>query len=106
VTVRDFRTTDLSSSGRLPCATVYRPLSPLTTRPVQPDQARPSAIMTAQVPKFQTAAVVSKFGAKPDFRDDYPVPAPGDREVLAKVLYTGVCQSGTSHSLFFFSATQ
>jgi len=30
-----------------------------------------------------------------EFVHDYPVRMPGRDEVLAKVLYTGVCQSGS-----------
>lgn len=48
----------------------------------------------SQIPKTQTAAVVTELGGKIQFIDDYPVPEIGDREVLAKILYTGVCQSG------------
>ena len=46
------------------------------------------------IPKTQTAAVVEKLGGEVVFRHDWPVPMPGKNEVLAKVLYTGVCQSG------------
>jgi len=45
------------------------------------------------VPKTQTVAMVTELGGKIEFRDDYPVPTAGHNEVLAKVLYTGVCQS-------------
>lgn len=54
----------------------------------------PSAV--PYIPKTQTAAVVTKLGGKAEFRDDYPVPTLGHNEVLAKILYTGVCQSGRS----------
>jgi len=47
-----------------------------------------------EIPKTQTAAIVRELGGKVEFVDDYPVPTPGPNEVLAKVLYTGVCQSG------------
>lgn len=53
----------------------------------------PSAI--PWIPTTQTAAVVTKLGGKVEFRDDYPVPTLSQNEVLARVLYTGVCQSGT-----------
>ncbi|RDW60498.1 zinc-dependent alcohol dehydrogenase [Aspergillus mulundensis] len=49
--------------------------------------------MGADIPRTQTAAVVSTLGGSVEFKDDYPVPVPGRNEVLAKVLYTGVCQS-------------
>jgi alcohol dehydrogenase, propanol-preferring len=52
----------------------------------------PSAV--PYIPKTQTAAVVTKLGGKVEFRDNYPIPTLGDNEILAKVLYTGVCQSG------------
>lgn len=53
--------------------------------------------MTAiAIPKVQTAATVPKLGGGVKFVHDYPVPQPGHNEVLAKVLYTGVCQSGIS----------
>lgn len=48
----------------------------------------------SEIPKTQTAAIVRELGGKVEFQDDYPVPTPGQNEVLAKVLYTGVCQSG------------
>jgi D-arabinose 1-dehydrogenase-like Zn-dependent alcohol dehydrogenase len=48
------------------------------------------------IPKTQTAAVVTHIGGKIEFRDDYQVPEPGNNEVLAKMLYTGICQSGMS----------
>ncbi|GAB1203086.1 hypothetical protein APSETT445_001712 [Aspergillus pseudonomiae] len=38
-------------------------------------------------------ALVSELGGDVEFREGYPVPTPGENEVLAKVLYTGVCQS-------------
>lgn len=44
-------------------------------------------------PKVQTAAIVREIGGLVEFVDDYPVPQPGHNEVLAKVLYSGVCQS-------------
>ena len=48
------------------------------------------------IPKTQLAATVPKQGTpiKVEFVDDYPVPEPKREEVLVKVLYTGVCQSG------------
>lgn len=50
------------------------------------------------VPSTQTAALVRKLGGPVEFDESYPVPQPGRNEVLAKVLYTGVCQSGMSHT--------
>ncbi|OJJ45513.1 hypothetical protein ASPZODRAFT_621519 [Penicilliopsis zonata CBS 506.65] len=46
-----------------------------------------------QIPTTQTVALVRELGGKVEFKTDYPVPVPGKREVLAKILYTGVCQS-------------
>lgn len=46
------------------------------------------------IPSTQTVALVSELGGNVEFREGYPVPTPGENEVLAKVLYTGVCQSG------------
>lgn len=46
------------------------------------------------IPLTQTVALVSELGGNVEFRAGYPVPTPGENEVLAKVLYTGVCQSG------------
>lgn len=48
------------------------------------------------VPQTQTVALVRDLGGSVEFKTDYPVPIPGKNEVLAKVLYTGVCQSGKS----------
>jgi alcohol dehydrogenase, propanol-preferring len=47
-------------------------------------------MMAFDVPTKQTVALVRTLGGPVD---DYPVPQPGTDEVLAKVLYTGVCQS-------------
>lgn len=46
------------------------------------------------IPKTQTVALVNHLGGAVEFKTDYPVPVPGRNEVLAKVLYSGVCQSG------------
>ena len=48
------------------------------------------------IPQTQTVALVKELGGHVEFITDYPVPTPGPNEVLAKVLYTGVCQSGKS----------
>ena len=48
------------------------------------------------IPKTQTVALVRDLGGEVEFKTDYPVPTPGRNEVLAQVLYTGVCQSGAS----------
>lgn len=48
------------------------------------------------IPQTQTVALVNTLGGNVEFKTDYPVPIPGRNEVLAKVLYTGVCQSGIS----------
>lgn len=49
---------------------------------------------STSIPKVQTVALVTEVGGEVQFKHDYPVPEPKDNEVLAKVLYTGVCQSG------------
>lgn len=49
-----------------------------------------------EIPQTQTVALVRELGGSVEFREGYPVPTPGPNEVLAKVLYTGVCQSGQS----------
>ncbi|KAE8149513.1 alcohol dehydrogenase [Aspergillus avenaceus] len=48
---------------------------------------------STDIPLTQTVALVSELGGEVEFREGYPVPSPGQNEVLAKVLYTGVCQS-------------
>lgn len=48
------------------------------------------------IPQTQTVALVRNLGGEVEFQTDYPVPKPHRNEVLAKVLYTGVCQSGKS----------
>lgn len=48
------------------------------------------------IPTTQTVALVRDLGGEVEFKTDYPVPTPGRNEVLAQVLYTGVCQSGAS----------
>ncbi|KAL4788315.1 hypothetical protein BJX76DRAFT_353344 [Aspergillus varians] len=45
-----------------------------------------------EIPKVQTVALVCEVGGPVEFPEDYPVPTPGTNEVLAKILYTGVCQ--------------
>jgi propanol-preferring alcohol dehydrogenase len=52
--------------------------------------------MPSAIPKTQTVALVREQGGEVTFVDNYPVPTPTNNEVLAKVLYTGVCQSGNS----------
>ena len=54
----------------------------------------------SEIPKTQLAATVPKQGGPVVFVEDYPVPTPGENEVLVKVLYSGVCQSGESSDLF------
>lgn len=72
----------------------------------------PFGILTANmgsidIPQTQTVALVRSLGGEVEFKTDYPVPSPGRNEVLAKVLYTGVCQSGeyglqyVLHSILF-----
>lgn len=51
----------------------------------------------SHIPTKQTAALVRQQGQPVEFVHDYPVGKPGHNEVLAKVLYTGVCQSGMSN---------
>lgn len=55
--------------------------------------------MASEIPQTQTVALVHEQGGEVHFKDDYPVPTAGHNEVLAKVLYTGVCQSGQSASI-------
>jgi len=45
------------------------------------------------IPDKQTVALVRTLGGPVEFVSDYPVKKPGQDEVLAKVLYCGVCQS-------------
>jgi len=52
--------------------------------------------MSEAIPKTQTVAMVEQLGGEVIFKNDYPVPSPANNEVLAKVLYTGVCQSGSA----------
>ncbi|TKA79431.1 hypothetical protein B0A55_03497 [Friedmanniomyces simplex] len=49
--------------------------------------------MPPSIPTTQTVALVRTLGGPVEFVHDYPVQLPGQDEVLAKVLYTGVCQS-------------
>ena len=49
----------------------------------------------------QTVALVREQGGPVHIVEDYPLPTPGDNEVLAKLLYTGVCQSG----MYLFNRT-
>lgn len=51
-------------------------------------------MLETSIPKTQTAAIVSKQGGPVQFDHNYPVSLPRQDEVLVKVLYTGVCQSG------------
>ncbi|EYE95117.1 zinc-dependent alcohol dehydrogenase [Aspergillus ruber CBS 135680] len=46
-----------------------------------------------QIPVIQTVALVRTLGGNVEFLEKHPVPIAGQNEVLAKVLYTGVCQS-------------
>ncbi|KAJ5467411.1 Polyketide synthaseenoylreductase [Penicillium sp. IBT 31633x] len=46
------------------------------------------------IPQTQTVALIRSLGGQVEFKTDYPVPTPNRNEVLAKILYTGVCQSG------------
>lgn len=50
---------------------------------------------THKIPKTQTVALVRRLGGPVEFVHDQIVIMPGRDEVLAKVLYTGVCQSGS-----------
>ncbi|EMC99500.1 hypothetical protein BAUCODRAFT_128317 [Baudoinia panamericana UAMH 10762] len=49
--------------------------------------------MPISVPSQQTVALVRTLGGPVEFVKDYPVKQPSHDEVLAKVLYSGVCQS-------------
>ena len=55
----------------------------------------------AAIPTVQRAAIVEKLGGGVKVVNDYPVPKAGNNEVLAKILYTGVCQSGRLCSHFY-----
>lgn len=57
------------------------------------------------IPKTQTVALVRELGGPVEFKEDYPVPIPVKNEVLAKVLYTGVCQSGQYFYQSIYSPT-
>lgn len=50
--------------------------------------------MSETISTTQTVALVRELGGEIEFVHDYPVPEPRQNEVLAKILYTGVCQSG------------
>lgn len=50
------------------------------------------------IPKTQLVALAHQQPGPVEFVEDYPVPQLKRGEVLAKVLYTGVCQSGESAS--------
>lgn len=52
-----------------------------------------------EIPEKQTVALVRQLGGDVEFDTHYPVPKPARNEVLAKVLYTGVCQSGKERVL-------
>lgn len=52
--------------------------------------------MIYTIPQIQTAATVPILGGGIQFVHNYPVPKLKSNEVLAKVLYSGVCQSGMS----------
>ena len=66
---------------------------------IQHPQPIPHTKMTSlDIPQTQTVALVHNLGGEVEFKHDYPVPKPNRNEVLAKVLYTGVCQSGMSPS--------
>ncbi|ETN47145.1 uncharacterized protein HMPREF1541_01336 [Cyphellophora europaea CBS 101466] len=45
------------------------------------------------IPKTQRAWTVPRQGGDVVLDENYPVPTPGEGQVLVKVLYTGVCQS-------------
>lgn len=49
--------------------------------------------VSTPIPKTQKAALVPKLGGPIHFVNDHPVSLPGLNEILAQVLYTGVCQS-------------
>lgn len=53
-----------------------------------------SSSETPTIPKTQRAWKVPKQGGDVVLDESYPVPQPGAGQVLVKVLYTGVCQSG------------
>lgn len=75
-------------------------INPVVTDPDNQCQIQSTARQTCfcckmlDLPKTQKAAVVEKLGGPLEIRNDWPVPRAGKNEVLAKVLYSGVCQSG------------
>ena len=80
-------------------------------RPEEPIESianRPQSIQMSEqvIPKTQTAAIVQKQGGPVEFDDNYPVTQPGDDEILVKVLYTGVCQSGQYHSILMLISSR
>lgn len=58
------------------------------------------------IPQTQTVALVRSLGGEVEFKTDYPVPTPGRNEVLAKVLYTGVCQSGKQRTCPYLTSVK
>ena len=52
--------------------------------------------MTSVIPKYQAVGLsrAQDKGTKVEIVHDYPVPEINDREILAKVLYSGVCLTG------------
>lgn len=55
-----------------------------------------SARFHSSLPPTQKASIIRSQSGPVEFLNDYPVPKLGYNEVLAKILYTGVCQSGKS----------
>lgn len=53
---------------------------------------------SVHIPDTQTVALIREQGGEVEFQDHHPIPTIGQNEVLAKVLYTGVCQSGKPES--------
>ena len=76
-------------SDPIPCALAFYILQTIMFSPNGQSNGQ-----AEHIPKVQTVALVKDFGGEVIFKDDYPVPTPKNNEVLAKVLYSGVCQSG------------
>ena len=63
--------------------------------PIAPNRILGRYASTVSIPETQRVALIREQAGPIEFVGDYPVPTLRPDEVLAKVLYTGVCQSGT-----------
>ncbi len=86
----------LPSTANLPTRSIALTRSRLPSSAQSLGSIRLARLATiAQLPETQRVALVREQKGPVEFVGDYPVPKVGYNEVLAKVLYTGVCQSGT-----------